>query len=77
MNQKIVLLLFVIHHRATGSTNGKDVAVQLQKRSTFVTVLWLCKTEIQGLGISSCESLVCHNFQNLLTILAQFLQIYI
>ena len=28
-------------------TNGKAVAVQLQIWSTFVAVLWLCKTKIQ------------------------------
>ena len=47
MNWIIVLHLFVIYHRATGFTSGKDIAVQLQIWSSFVTVLWR-KTEIQN-----------------------------
>ena len=49
----------------------KDKVLQRQIWSTFVTALWFRKTEI-----GSCESLVSYNFQNLLTILARFLQIY-
>ena len=42
-------------------------------------VLWFRKNRNsrQGRDIGSCESLVSYNFQNLLPILAQFLQIYI
>ena len=54
--------------------NGKDMALQRQIRSTFVTVLCFCKTEIQDrAGILVLVSLVSYDFQNLLTILAHFL----
>ena len=56
-------------------TNGKDMALQRQILSTFVTVLWFRKTEIQDRA--GILVLVSYDFQNLLTILAQFLQIYI
>ena len=57
-------------------TNGEDMVLQRQIWSTYVTVLWLCKTEMQdSQDIGYCESLVNYDFQNLLIILAQFLQI--
>ena len=59
-------------------TNGKDMALQRQIWSTFVTVLWFRRTKIQdGRDIGSCECLVSYDFQNLQTILARFLQIHI
>ena len=49
--------------------------LQRQIRSTFVTAFWFCKTEIQDrAGILVLVSLVSYDFQNLLTILAQFLK---
>ena len=44
MNQMIVL---VIQLSSVCITNGEDMALQRQIRSTSVTVLWFCKTEIQ------------------------------
>ena len=69
----VIVLIFCVYF-----TNGKDRAVQSQIQSTFVTVLWLCKAEIQdGLDIGSRESLVSYDFQNSLSSLTQFLQMYI
>ena len=53
---------------STYITTGKDMTLQQQIRSTFVTVLWFRKTEIHW-DIGPCESLESYNFQNLLTIL--------
>ena len=49
--------------------NGKDIAVQSQ--------IMINRNSRQDLNISSCESLVSYDLQNLLTFLAQFLQIYV
>ena len=59
-------------------TNGKDMALQRQILSRFATVLWFHKTEIPDRAgrSTSCENVVSYYFQNLLTILAQFLQKY-
>ena len=60
-------------------TNGKDTALQWQIWSTFVTVLWFCKTEIQDRARISIlvRVLWVTDFQTVMAIFAQFLQIYI
>ena len=61
---RVIVLIFCVCF-----ANGKDIAVQPQ--STFVAVLWLRKTEI--LDWVWILVLVSYDFQNILTILTQFL----
>ena len=74
MNRIIMTIVLII---SVCFTNGNDIADQSQISTTFVAVLWLRKTEILDRDIGSCESFVSYDFKILLTILAQFLQIYV
>ena len=58
----------------------KDTALLSAKFDRHLYMLWFRKTEIQdraGMKTSSCDSLMSYDLQNVLNILAEFLQIYI